>query len=122
MAELATQAAKERQHHLPVSNGIAELGERYDHGLEAATVVGDRQGVLAEVAELCLEEEGTRLLLPKELVLEEAPCLAGGALPQHEGLLQVAGDGAVDPRQDDAVRLRPRRARGEGRVLEDMAS
>jgi hypothetical protein len=43
-------------------------------------------------------------------------------LPQHQRLLQVVGDGAIDPRQDGAVHLHPRRAQGEGLVLKNMVS
>jgi hypothetical protein len=42
-------------------------------------------------------------------------------LTDHEGLLQIAGGGAVDPRQDDAVHLNPHRPLGKRLVLEDMA-
>ena len=69
MAELATQATKKCEHLLPISNRIAELGEARGHRLEATTIVGDRQGALAEVVKL-REEEGAGLLLPEELVLE----------------------------------------------------
>jgi hypothetical protein len=37
-------------------------------------------------------------------------------------LLQVAGDGIVDPRQDDTVRLEPRGALGEHLIIEHVAS
>jgi hypothetical protein len=40
----------------------------------------------------------------------------------QERLLQVAGDGAVDPCQDDAVRLEPRGALGKHLIVEHVAS
>jgi hypothetical protein len=118
--EFSAQATEQGEDHLTIAYRIAKLGERRRHCLKATTEVGDRQGVLTEVAELRLEEEGTRLLLPKKLILEIAPRLPRGALPDHERLLQVAGDGAVDPCQHDAVRLEPGRALGKRLILEDV--
>lgn len=110
VAELSVQATEEREDHLPIANGVAELGKGGGHRLEAATIVGDVQGALTEVAKLRLEEERPGLALAEELVLEMAPGTASGGLPQHQRLLQVIGDGVVDPCQDGAVHLRPRRA------------
>ena len=122
MAELATQATEEREHQLPVADGVAELGKRGGHRLETATVVSDAQGVLAEVAELRFEEERAGLPLAEELILEVAPVPTSGSLPHHQGLLQIVGDSAIDPRQDDAICLHPCRARGEGLIFENVAS
>ena len=87
MAELATQTTEEHEHQLPIADGVAELDERGGHRLETATVIGDAQGVLAEVAELRFEEERVGLPLAEELVLEVAPGTASGSLPHHQGLL-----------------------------------
>jgi hypothetical protein len=76
VVELATESAKKREHDLAVTDGIAELAEGRSHGLQLAAVVGDHHGVLAEVAELRLQEMCTRLLLPEEFIVEIAPCLA----------------------------------------------
>jgi hypothetical protein len=122
VAELAAEAAEEREHHLPIPDGVAELGKGSRHGLELAAVVGDAQGLLSEVAEFRLEQERPGLLLAEELVLKIAPRPASGTLPQHQGLLQVAGDSAVDPHQDTTVGLNPCRARREGFVLKDVTS
>jgi hypothetical protein len=122
VAKLTFQATEKREHHLPIADWVAELGEGGGHRLEVAIVVGDVQGTLAEVAKLCLEEECAGLLLAEELVLEIAPGAMSGELSQHQRLLQVVGDGAINPCQDDAVRLYPGRAIGEGLVLENVAS
>jgi hypothetical protein len=93
VVELAAEAAKEREHHLPIADGIAELGKGSRHrdarGLLAA-VVGDAQGLLVAVAEFHLEQKRPGLLLAEKLVLEIAPRPASGALPHHQRLLQVA--------------------------------
>jgi hypothetical protein len=87
VTEFTVEAAKERKDHLPIADGVTELGEGGGHGLERAAEVGDGHGVLTEVAELRLQEESPRLLLPEKFVLEVAPRLAGVALADHEGLL-----------------------------------
>ena len=51
VAELATEAAKEREHHLSITDGITELGKGSRHRLELAAVVGDARGLLTEVAD-----------------------------------------------------------------------
>lgn len=107
VVELAAEAAKECKHHLPIADGIAELGKRSSHRLETAAVVGHVQGLLAEVAELRFQKKRTGLLLAEEFVLEVAPGPASGTLLHHQGLLQIVGDSVVDPRQDAAVRLDP---------------
>jgi hypothetical protein len=55
VTELAAEATKEREHHLPIADGIAETGKGCRHWLKLAAVVSDAQGLLAEVAEFCLK-------------------------------------------------------------------
>jgi hypothetical protein len=121
VVEVAAEAAEEREHHLAIADGVAELGEGCSHGLEATTVVSDAQGLLTKIAELRLEEKSTRLLLPEKLILEVAPCTACGTLAYHQRLLQVTRDGAIDPCEDTAVRLDPGWVRGEDFILENVS-
>ena len=90
MAELAVEAAEEREHHLAIADGVTELGEGCSHGLEAATVVGDAQRLLTKIAELCFEEKSTSLLLSEKLILQVAPCSTCRTLAYHQRLLQIA--------------------------------
>jgi hypothetical protein len=122
VVELTAEAAKEREHHLPIADGIAELGKGSRHRFELAAVLGDAQGLFAEVAEFCFEQKRPRLPLAEELVLEVAPRAASGALLHHQRLLQVAGDGVVDPCQDAAIGLNPCRARQESFIFKDVTS
>jgi hypothetical protein len=78
---------EEHEHHLSIVDGVAEFGEGCSHGLETVVVFGDAQGLLTKVAELRLEEKGTRLLLVEEFILEVAPCVARWTLAHHQGLL-----------------------------------
>jgi hypothetical protein len=93
VTEFTTESVKVGEHHLAITDGITEFDERRSHGLQLAAKDGDRHGVLVEVAELCFQEKGTRLLLVEEFVLKVAPHLACGARADHERLLEVAGDG-----------------------------
>jgi hypothetical protein len=83
VAKLTVQSTEKHEHHLPITDWVTELDEGGGHRLEAATVVGDVQGTLAEVAKLCLGEECAGLLLAEELILEIAPGATSGELPQH---------------------------------------
>jgi hypothetical protein len=87
VAELAAEAAEEREHHLAIANGVAELGEGRCHGLEAATIVVDAQRFLTKGAELRLEEKSAGLLLAEEFILEVAPCMARWTWAHHQELL-----------------------------------
>jgi hypothetical protein len=122
VAELTAEAAKESEHHLPIADGIIELSKGSRHRFELAAVVGDAQGFLAEVAEFCFEQKRQGLPLVEELVLEVAPRSASGALPHHQRLLQVTGDGAVDPCQDAAIGLNPCQARRESFIFKEVTS
>lgn len=75
---------------------------------------------MLEHAELRGEEEGAGLPLAEKLVVEDGPIDAGGGVTEHDLLLQIKGDGAVDPHEDGAVHLYPCRPLGVGRVGEDV--
>lgn len=87
MTEFTVEAAEEGEDHLAITDGVTELGQRRRHCLQLATIVGDVHGVLTKIAELRLQQESPRLLLPEEFFFEVAPCLACVALADHEGLL-----------------------------------
>jgi hypothetical protein len=62
---------------------------------------------LREQVELGVEVERTSLPIPKELVLESEPHLTGGVRLITDDVLQLNGDGAVEPRGDHVVHLNP---------------
>lgn len=47
--ELAAEAMEEREHHLTHTDGVTKLDEGCSHGLKAAVVVGDAQGLLRKL-------------------------------------------------------------------------
>jgi len=61
-----------------------------------------------EVAKLSLKVEHMGLMLAEELILEIAPGSMSRDLSQHQWLLQVIRDGAINSRQGGAVCLHPR--------------
>lgn len=73
-----------------------------------------------EVAELDVEVESVRLLVPEKLILEGEPHGAGGGVAVDHHLGEVRGDCAGDPRLDDVVHARPVRELGRGEVGEDV--
>jgi hypothetical protein len=48
----------------------------------------DKEGALLEVTEFSLKE-GTRFMLPEELILKEEPRRSGGGLLEHHRLLKI---------------------------------
>jgi hypothetical protein len=59
---------------------LAEVTEVISHPLHPAAVVIDAQIALYEEPKLCVEEEGARLAIAEELLLEGNPKLLSGAV------------------------------------------
>jgi hypothetical protein len=59
---------------------LAEVIEVISHPLHPAAVVIDAQIALYEEPKLCVEEEGARLTIAEELLLEGNPKLLSGAV------------------------------------------
>ncbi|WVZ70559.1 LOW QUALITY PROTEIN: hypothetical protein U9M48_019218 [Paspalum notatum var. saurae] len=79
------------------------------HALELATVVGDGEVALLEVAELGVDVEVPSLKVAQELGLNSMPGASCRRTALHNGVDQVLGDGAVNPGTDDAVHAVRRR-------------
>jgi hypothetical protein len=71
-------------------------------------------------AKLGGQKQCARLALAEEFILEVEPSDAGAGVLEHGGLLQVGIDRPVDPREDGAVHLHPRRAIGMDHVSENI--
>jgi hypothetical protein len=54
---------------------------------------------LLEGAKFSLQQQGARLVLPKELILKVEPGGMSGGILNHQRLLEVIRHGAVDPRE-----------------------
>jgi len=108
--ELLVEAADEGEDEQLVVDRRTKVGEVISHRLQALAVVRDTQVPLLEVTELSVEEDGARLLVSKELGLDGNPCRASrGALVAagHDDVDELVGNGAVEPRADDAVHANP---------------
>jgi hypothetical protein len=103
---LLVQASKDVENKGTVLHMLAEVAEVVSHPLHLATVV-DAQVALHEEPKLCIEVEGTRLTVAKELLLEDNPKLMSGAVTGTGGLLEDVSDGTEQPRQDHAVQSAP---------------
>jgi hypothetical protein len=104
---LLVQASKDVENKGTVLHMLAEVAEVVSHPLHLATVVVDAQVALHEEPKLCIEVEGTRLTVAKELLLEDNPKLMSGAVTSTGGLLEDDSDGTEQPRQDHVVQSAP---------------
>ena len=90
-----------------VGDRFAKGGEADRHGLEATTVVGDGEVALDEVSELDVEVECASLLVPQELGFQGELDVASRGIALHHGLGEIGGDGARNPRHDNAIHTYP---------------
>lgn len=103
-----------------VGDDLVELGEGVRQDLHPAAVVGDRECTLLRGAELSVHHKNVCLAVAGELLLEGEPGATGGRSPHRDDLVEVADDGAVEPRQDVEVHPHPVWNGGERGVAKGM--
>jgi hypothetical protein len=101
------EATKKVHHQGAVGDRRAEITERDRHALHLAAVFFHEEFRLREQVELDIEVERSSLPIPEEMVLESEPRLTGGVRLITHDVLQLDGDGAVEPRDDHAIHLDP---------------
>ena len=106
-AEPVGEAAENIHGEGAVGDGLAELGERIRQGLHPTAVVGDGEGALLKSAKLSIHEKDTSFMVAGELLLQSDSGAAGRGSPCCDDLVEVAGDGAIEPRQDVEVHSHP---------------
>ncbi|EAZ21066.1 hypothetical protein OsJ_36709 [Oryza sativa Japonica Group] len=117
------QSSDEVEDEGAVADWFTKISEVVGSGLEKLAVVGDREVPLDERTEFGIEDEGPRLSVAEKLALDGKPDGAGSdtlvaAMP--DDVEEVVGEGAVEPRTDDAVHALPvRRVQGTI-VVKDM--
>jgi hypothetical protein len=107
VAVAGAEATQEVQHQGTIGNWLAEIAERVSQALHLAAVFSHGEVPLREQVELGVEVERPRIPIPEELVLESEPRLASSVRLIADDVLQLNGDGAVEPREDNAVHEAP---------------
>ena len=103
-----------------VGDCLAEITESIRHTLETPAVVRDGQVTLDKVPELGVEVEDPCLPVAEKLRLNGEPSGAGGGTALHDDVDEVVGNGAVEPRPDDAVHAPPIRRGHSGNVAKNV--
>jgi hypothetical protein len=103
MFEVLVQPAQDVQHESTISDINAKVGEGVGKALHLRTVVIDAEVALNKALEGGIDVEGVGFVVAEEVVLQ---CQLGIAsyvatLPCH--VLQVRGDGALDPQLNNTV-------------------
>jgi hypothetical protein len=120
VAVAGAEATQEVQHQGTIGNWLAEIAERVSQTLHLAAVFSHGEVSLREQVELGVEVERPRIPIPEELVLESEPRLASSVRLIADDVLQLNGDGAVEPREDNAVHEAPGARRRSVVVDEDV--
>jgi hypothetical protein len=94
--EVLVQPAQDVQRENTISDVDAEVSERVDEALHLPTVVVEAEVTLNEALKVGIDAEGTSFAVAEEVVLQGQSGVASHmAVLSH--VLQVGGDGAVDP-------------------------
>jgi len=103
VGEAFVEAAVHVEDEGAVGDDFPEGAEVVGHLLEVATVLGDGEVALDEVAEPRLKLDGAYLPVPKELGLNSELGVSGSASLGGDDLGEVVGEGAEDLGLDDAI-------------------
>jgi len=103
VGEAFVEAAVHVEDEGAVGDDFPEGAEVVGHLLEVATVLGDGEVALDEVAEPHLKLDGAYLPVPKELGLNSELGVPGSAALGGDDLGEVVGEGAEDLGLDDAI-------------------
>jgi hypothetical protein len=94
MIVLLVKAPEDLENKGTVLHMLVEVTEVINHPLHPMAVVINAQIALHEELKLCVEVEGARLTVAKELLLKGNPKLLSGAVATASDLLEVDSDGA----------------------------
>jgi hypothetical protein len=120
VAVAGAEATQEVQHQGTIGNWLAKIAERVSQTLHLAAVFSHGEVPLREQVELGIEVERPRIPIPEELVLESEPRLACSVRLIADDVLQLNGDGAMEPREDNVVHEAPGARRWSVVVDEDV--
>lgn len=86
-----------------VGGNFSEITKGVCHVLEFTTIVSNGEVALDEVLKGGVKVEGALFAIGKELVFHGKPDGVGGGAVWPNDLLEIAGDVAVEPCQDNTV-------------------
>ena len=105
--ETLIETADDVEDESAIRDRLAGIAEGVSHPFELAAVVGDGEVALAEVAKLRVEEESPGLAISEKLGLDGKPGAASRDVADEHDIGKFGGDGADNPRLDDAIHQRP---------------
>jgi hypothetical protein len=120
VAIAGAEATQKVQHQGPVGDKLAEVAERVHHALHLAAVLVHREVPLREQVDLSIEVQGTSVPIPEELFFEGEPRLTTRVRLVTDDVLELDGDGSMEPGEDHGVHqgLGPGRLGGD--IVEDV--
>jgi hypothetical protein len=90
-----------------VEDDLTQITEGISHGFEAPALVIDEKLDLDECTKLGIENHGTSLYVPDELILQGVPKSAGSGSSCGGDLDEVRHNGAVETRTQGAIHATP---------------
>jgi hypothetical protein len=120
VAIAGAEATQKVQHQGPVGDRLAEVAERVHHALHLAAVLIHKEAPLREQVELGVEVQSTSVPVPEELFFEGEPRLATCVRLVADDVLELDGDGSVEPEEDHGVHQGPGPGWRGGDVFEDV--
>jgi hypothetical protein len=120
VAIAGAEAMQKVQHRGPVGDRLTEAAERVCHALHVAAVLVHREVPLREQVELGVEVQGASVPVPEELLFKGEPRLTARVRLVADDVLELDGDGSVEPGEDHGVHQGPGWGRRGGDVVEDV--
>jgi hypothetical protein len=115
------EATQKVQHQGTVGDRLTDVAERVACPSSGGST-RSRIGPLREQVERRVEVERPSLPIPDELLLKGDPSLASGALLVANDVIELDGDGVVEPREDHTIHLvLGWGQRGDG-IIEDVVN
>jgi hypothetical protein len=96
----AVEPADQLEGERAVGDRFVDVGEGVGEVLEAATVVGDGEIALDGAAELGANVDGASRLVVTEERVDHGPHLVRCAQWRHHHIIQLVGDGGVEPEDE----------------------
>lgn len=119
-SELLVELADDVKDEGVVGDRLVEITKSVHHTLETPAIVHDGQVTLDKVPELGIELEGPHLPVAEKLCLNGEPSGMGSGTVLHDDVDKVVGNGAIEPRPDDAVHAPPIRRGHSRNVAKNM--